>query len=173
MSDYEAIRHLIAGYTRAADALDPEGYANLFAQDGALIEHGVRIGPRAKLRALMEKGHELHQVNAGRQVDFDRHLQVNTTIELDGERAEALTDFVILRVTETGWKVRGTGTYVDDIVKEADGRWRFKTREVEWAGGIVYDGTDPGEGERMAEVFRSVMADDRARADDGPDAGEG
>jgi hypothetical protein len=30
---------------------------------------------------------------------------------------------------------------------------------VTWAGGVAYDGTDPSEGERMAELFRAVMAD--------------
>jgi len=61
-----------------------------------------------------------------------KHVGANTVVDVDGDRAVVVSDFVFY-----GWKdarllVRGAGRYHDALVRVDDG-WRFVRREAELA----------------------------------------
>jgi 3-phenylpropionate/cinnamic acid dioxygenase small subunit len=129
MSDYDEIRNLIASYSHSADDGAFQAYAANFTEDGVLVD-GEREIPASTLVEL-QAAHS--QARAGKpQPNGSKHLQVNTVIKLDGDKASAVTDLVIIRLApETGWTIGGAGRYDDEIVK-INGRWLFRRREISW-----------------------------------------
>jgi hypothetical protein len=64
-------------------------------------------------------------------VGFQKHLALLPLIEVDGERATAIT-YEMQFDAENGLPVfRDLGRYRDTFVKCADGRWRIKERVAE------------------------------------------
>ncbi len=157
MNDHDAIRNLIARYSHAVEAIDPDAYAAVFTEDGTMTEYGETVQGRDRLRAMMAHGDSLREKD-GDLTAFHRHTQMNSLIEVDGDAGTTITDFLILVFERTGWRVLGSGRYHDRVVRQADGQWLFASRVVEFSGGVVLDGQDPGHNERMAQIFRSVMS---------------
>ena len=155
MKDYDAIRNLIARYSHAAEVIDPDAYAAVFTENGSMTEYGETVTTRDRLRAMMAHGQSI-RAKRGEFTEFYRHLQMNSLIEVDGDTGTTITDFLLLVFDGEGWRVRGTGRYRDEVVKEADGQWLFKSRVVEFSGGVTLDGQDPEHEGRMAAIFRSA-----------------
>jgi len=155
MTDYEEIQDLIARYSHAVDTWDPEAYAALYTEDGSLTEEGSTVKGRAKLHSLIEQGGEA----AARASEGARHIQMTSTIDIKGDRATARTYLVTIALSEQGWRIRGGGTYVDEIVRDADGRWRFESREVHWYRDSGPDPLHPEYGEGLRDLFDRVMRD--------------
>ena len=156
MSDDELIRNLIASYSHFADDKDPDAHAANFTDDGALVDQGVTITPRSKIR-------QLSATLAAARKDAptpsgSKHIQVNTVIDVDGLTASAKTDLIYLVLApETGWSIGAVGRYDDDLVKDGD-RWLFKKRVVTWYGGFSMDPLNPATDQAIVGLYESVMA---------------
>lgn len=66
---------------------------------------------------------------------------------------------MVVILSDTGWRVRGCGTYADEIVRDLDGQWRFTSRTVTWSGESGHDPLNPVLAKLFQERFRQVMAD--------------
>jgi hypothetical protein len=120
VEDRLAIRGLIEAAMILIDLRDHDGYGALFAPNG-LDESafGQAQGPRdisAMNRRLTESG-----VIAGK-----RHFTGPILIELDGDRARALSHYWVAETAGPSAVVE-TGTFSDELQK-MNGAWRFVQR---------------------------------------------
>jgi uncharacterized protein (TIGR02246 family) len=158
MTDHDEIRNLIGRYAHAADAQSADDYASLYVEDGSLTENGITVTPRERIRALVEYAGSLA---AGQpQPSGTKHLQLNTVIDVHGDTASAVTDLVAVTLDpEQGFRIRGCGTYTDEIVRDHDGRWRFKSRTVTWFKNAGPDPLNPTFAHAMEQIFEHVMSE--------------
>src|SRR4051812_8783972 len=126
LADREAIRELLASYCFALDECRFEEFGALFAADA---EWGPqRIPQKARgPREIAELARSIVPV-AG-EGPKRRHLTTNIVIQLDGDRAEAKSNFLMVRESEAGPLLAIAGTYLDRLVRTAAG-WRFQHREI-------------------------------------------
>lgn len=135
-----AILMTLTGQQHARDDHDMERSAAFWAEDASLErlgwpENGPRIeGRDAVMEFLFDGGH------AGAwgaewfgDVKAVKHLTANPYVRIDGDRARAIADFVVLGVlgdpTEGGCVAKVVGRYVDELVKR-DGRWLISHRAI-------------------------------------------
>ncbi|CAN5772034.1 hypothetical protein BH20ACI3_BH20ACI3_32650 [soil metagenome] len=128
LEDIKAIEHLLTRYAKASDKNnDPELMLPLFTEDGAL-DVGSGYG--------RFQGHEvLREFFAGTSsiISWSLHYNISPFIEVaeDGKTANAfwyLWELANMPDAKTGGEeaVWIGGSYTSDLVKEADGEWRFK-----------------------------------------------
>jgi uncharacterized protein (TIGR02246 family) len=128
LEDREEIRNLLLEYGRALDGRDFAAFAALFAAtDGEWVGGLGSAKGREAIRELMEStiGSGL-----GGAPPSSFHVFSNERIDVDGDRASAVTKWVFVRQGEDAapeWVF--LGHYDDTFVRE-NGRWRFLRREA-------------------------------------------
>jgi len=121
----ELVRRTLAMYAHRHDSRDAEGYASLFAVDGSFVSARAQHRGRGAIKEFITDLYRSQPAN--RQT---KHLCGNSVIEVDGETASAVTDFVAYeRLGDGAWQVHTIGQYQDRLVLE-DGEWRFAERRV-------------------------------------------
>lgn len=126
IEDRAAIEGLLLEYGQALDRRDFAGYSRLFAADGAWSGSiGTFRGPAA-IQAAMEKA---FGAPAGAKPDVSRsfHLLTNAIIDIDGDRATAVSKWTFVRVIDNKPVIANAGQYEDTLVREK-GQWRFSSR---------------------------------------------
>jgi len=162
MTEYNAIKNLIGSYGQTVDSVprQPQKYADHFIEDGSFTDCGVTIQPRSKIKALMQAALE-HGKNQPKH-SGTRHLQFNTVINITGEgTASSTSQLMVLELgPEVGWRIRNIGLYTDEIVKDTDGKWKFKSRVLTWYKDLGPDALNPDLGNMMGGFFKVIMATD-------------
>ena len=126
VDDKEAIRELLAEYCFRLDDGRFAEMAALFTEDGTWdTAFGKAVGPAA-IAALAQSLRERAGATRPRAV----HLVTNIVIALDGDRAQARSNWMVIENSAAGPKIGSGGAYLDDIVKAA-GRWRFRYRRID------------------------------------------
>ena len=118
----EEIRNLLVRYGLYLDQKDFDGYVSLFTHDGVLdAPLGSATGPE-NIRAML--GNVLGPINAG------FHIYANPLIEVAGDDATSTSRFSYVQAIEGQLpELRLVGHY-DDILRRADGRWKFTKRTI-------------------------------------------
>jgi uncharacterized protein (TIGR02246 family) len=120
----EGIRATIATYAQALDDGRTEDLLATWTPDGVFDVPGM--GTYEGLDQLRE----MFSGTAPKRPQ--RHLVVNTAVvEWDGEEAKAISDFVFLQLTESGWSTQVVGRYNDTLLYDA-GRWVFRLRALDF-----------------------------------------
>jgi uncharacterized protein (TIGR02246 family) len=123
--DKDAIRELMARYCYALDACDFAGVAALFAADGEwTTSYGAARGRHAieeLLASIVPRPGEGPQ---------RKHYITNIVIRLDGDRATATSDHLVVRESEHGLLPVMGGRYIDAFAR-IDGAWAFARKELE------------------------------------------
>jgi len=129
-SDHEDVRRLLADYCLRLDDGDHEGVAELFADDGEFEVMGATHTGR---RAIADMYKQFDEMGAPR----GKHVTLNSSIEVRGDEATVLSDFVFLAFDPDGstWRVFAAGRYEDLMVRQD--RWRFRRRRD-----MLHPGTD-------------------------------
>lgn len=126
--DEEAIRRLLARFVQLRDDKRFEEWAALFLPDGVFTYGSVVLVGPAAIRD------DVSRLLAG---DRGKHLCTNSVIDVDGERARVVSDFVKLRPAAgpaaAGYEIQVMGRYEDEL-RVVDGEWRFSRRDVRLAG---------------------------------------
>jgi 3-phenylpropionate/cinnamic acid dioxygenase small subunit len=140
LEDERAILHLSEAYSNAIDTEAVEDWLALFTDDGRFAwrpgsgdprgpaaEGGWKLDLRGQdeLRRWAEDG---GMQPLGRENHVSRPPLIGS---IDGDVAESVTWYVILRWQQQRIDVISTGRYVDRIVRGADGAWRFQERLAE------------------------------------------
>ena len=127
LEDFAAIRRLLLEYRRTLDEKDFRGYAALFAQEGEFVAGDLRArGPEAIFELVDGMRGTLLTDRSG----DDLHLLVNVTIDLDGDRARAESNWLyIVRGQADTPVLAKIGRYHDVLTRE-NGHWRFLRREA-------------------------------------------
>jgi uncharacterized protein (TIGR02246 family) len=130
--DRVRIRELTAHYNRCFDDGDAEGFAATFTEDGVMeVAGGFVQSGRAQLAEMC------------RRTPYGiRHVTVDATVDVDGDRAtQCVTVLIVSRPKpdagpdERRSHLDRTGTYVDELVRTPEG-WRFTRRTATLDGGL-------------------------------------
>lgn len=118
--DRARILELTARYNRCFDDGDVEGFVDTFTDDGVMEVTG----------SFSAIGREALADMCRHTPWGTMHVTTGTTVEVDGDRAIQAVTLVVLARPATKKdtpKLVGTGRYVDEVTRTADG-WRFKKR---------------------------------------------
>jgi len=127
MDDECAIRRLMAHYCHLVDDGAFDELPQLWADDAQLMLRGeTATGPAAIVAVI-----------SGLQTPERRgiHVGANAIIDVEGDTARALSDFVFMRREGTSDPiVKFVGRYADQFVRTREG-WRFRRREIHFRFG--------------------------------------
>ena len=125
LEDKDSIRELLARYCHYGDGLDYERWLDLFVDDASLvIGEGTAHRGKSALREFVVA--RIPPEGRSRL----KHCVMNEIIEVDGDRARALSTILELKRADDGAiEPRLAGRYEDELVRTRDG-WRFQTRRV-------------------------------------------
>jgi uncharacterized protein (TIGR02246 family) len=122
--DKDAIREVMARYCHALDAGRFDAVAALFTPRGEwTTDYGAATGPaeiEAFLTGLVPRKGEGPQ---------RKHYITNIVIRAEGDSAEAVSDYLIIRESGTGLIPVMGGTYKDRFLRH-EGRWLFSRKEL-------------------------------------------
>jgi uncharacterized protein (TIGR02246 family) len=120
----DEIREVMAHYCQALDACRFADVAGLFAEDGEwTTDYGAASG-RGEIEALLTR--TVPKKGEGPQ---RKHYIANIIIKVDGDAASSVSDYLIIRESESGLIPVMGGTYKDRFRKQ-DGVWRFVRKEL-------------------------------------------
>jgi 3-phenylpropionate/cinnamic acid dioxygenase small subunit len=124
LEDKDAIRELLARYCFLLDGFRLSEFAALFTADGEWISrNGTAAGSEAIERLL--RGLVPEPAPGKRR----KHFTTNIVIELSGDGATVVSNFLVVRDGEAGPAITVAGTYDDTVVRTAEG-WKFKSRRL-------------------------------------------
>lgn len=128
LRDREQIRELLVEYGRRIDARDFAGFGQLFVEDGEYVSAGTTSrGPEA-IAAFLE---DIFQRNPSGIASPNFHVFFNETIDVEGDQARAVSmSFFVVPGERGAPQVLMLGSYDDELVRDEDGRWKFRRRVV-------------------------------------------
>ena len=122
MSDEDAIRRTIAQYCQLCDDGRFDEWADLYTDDATFSVMGKTYTGRADVKAFIEKGQAPERRG--------KHLCFNSIIDIDGDSARAITDYVFI---DKQHAITSAGRYHDRLIRQPD-RWRFAERRIQFLG---------------------------------------
>jgi hypothetical protein len=124
LADKDAIRELLARYCFLLDGFRLGEFAALFTADGEWVSrNGNATGSEGIERLL--RGLVPEPAPGKRR----KHFTANIIIELAGDSATVISNFLVVRDSPTGPTIAVAGTYDDTVVRTSDG-WKFKSRRL-------------------------------------------
>jgi hypothetical protein len=124
LADKDAIRELLARYCFLLDGFRLAEFAALFVADGEWISrNGKATGPEGIERLL--RGLVPEPAPGARR----KHFTANIIIDLAGDRATVVSNFLVVRDSPSGPAIAVAGTYDDIVVRTSEG-WKFKSRKL-------------------------------------------
>jgi len=127
MDDERAIQRLMTRYCHLVDDGAFDQLPQLWADDAQLVLRGETATGPAAIAAMI----------GGLQTSERRgiHAGVNAIIDVEGDTARAVSDFVFMRREGTPDPiVKFVGRYADQFVRTREG-WRFRRREIHFRFG--------------------------------------
>jgi uncharacterized protein (TIGR02246 family) len=118
--DREAIRDLLGRYCVCMDGGDFAAMASLFTEDGTWSGATGRAAIAERVAAIVPTPEE-----GPRRI----HFLSNASITVNGIEASSVSNWVVIRQSETGATVGAAGSYFDDLVK-VGGVWLFRRRRI-------------------------------------------
>ena len=126
LEDQLAISELLAEYCFRLDDGRFAEMAALFTEDGTWdTAFGKAVG-RAAIAELAQGLRRRSGDTRPRAV----HLVANIAIALDGARAQARSNWMVMQNSPDGPKIGSGGAYFDELVR-AGGSWRFRYRRID------------------------------------------
>jgi hypothetical protein len=120
LRDRQAIRDLLATYSRGVDRLDRELLLSVYHPD-AIDDHGVFIGNPSEFAdwaiAMHSATHLSHQ-----------HCVLNHTCDLDGDVAHTETYYMFVAMNRAGVPLATSGGRYIDRMEKRNGRWAIAAR---------------------------------------------
>jgi ketosteroid isomerase-like protein len=128
--EWEILKRL-SEYAHAMDYGGEDAWLDCFTEDGIWDVRGGREGhPNRLFTGRVELGEFFR--NRTRPSDLgDKHIAVEPLIVIDGDTATCASYMLVVREEDDGPSIIYSGRYLDTLVKESDGRWRFKHRIAE------------------------------------------
>jgi hypothetical protein len=122
IEDELALQRLLAEYCHRIDDADFIALADLFTVDGSFAWGDEVASGGPELAIWFEGRQPLHRRG--------KHVSVNPVIDVDGDRARVVSDYLFVRWIKGALTIETTGRYVDRCVK-IDGRWLIQRRDAE------------------------------------------
>lgn len=133
---HESIRRLVALYAQLLDDKRFAAWGDLFTDDAEFSVWG---------RTLRGRDEIVREIGGMQAATPGKHACFPPVIDLaDADHARAWTDFSAFATDAEGRIFPATiARYHDELVRGADGRWRFARRAIVFAGEAVPDGVAP------------------------------
>lgn len=131
--EIEKIRRVIILYSQLMDSLRFEEWSDLFTDDaefwsipGHHLPGGHEISKIVGRDTIVTaiEGVERRMMESGGVI----HFSASPVIDVEGDRAQAWWDFIIVHAKPSGNEFPFAGRYYSDLVRGTDGRWRFSRR---------------------------------------------
>lgn len=119
--DDQHIRRTLAQYSQWCDDGRFDEWEQLFTDDARLVFADQTTVGRPAIREYMERV----QAPAAR----GKHLIANSLVDVDGDTASAVTDYLFIRASKDGLAMVASGRYYDELVREGS-QWRFRRRLI-------------------------------------------
>jgi hypothetical protein len=138
LEDKEAIYSVLQRFFEYQETRNRDAYANLFAPDGELI---LRVGhQKGGPDGIRGNGRSGGGARNETPTEPNRHILSNVHIELDGDKATAVSRWTLLVPSEDDkplppglpprvFRVAGTGQYCDKLVRH-EGEWKILQRII-------------------------------------------
>jgi len=126
VEDKDAIREVVAEYCFRLDGGRFAEMAALFTEDGTWDTAFGKATGRAAIAELASSLRTRAEQPRPRAV----HMVTNIAIALDGARAEARSNWMVIQNSRQGPRVGSGGAYIDEMVR-TDGRWLFRYRKID------------------------------------------
>jgi hypothetical protein len=127
VDDHLAVVMLYARYCNALDSGRFEEYADCLAED-VVFQHSKYVGEGVVGRAKVTEGAVAYRQGMGRK--SHRHLQTNVWCALDGDRGVGRCTISYYMTLEGVTSLDMIGASEDEVVRGADGVWRFSRRVI-------------------------------------------
>lgn len=130
MSDEEGVRRTLALYCQLCDDGRFDEWADLFTDDATFSVLGQAHEGRAAVKAFI--------VGAQPPERRGKHFLGQSVVDIDAGAGTAtgVTDYTFVAGNaRDGFRITSAGHYHDTLVRGADGKWRFATREIRFLGG--------------------------------------
>jgi ketosteroid isomerase-like protein len=127
IDDELTILRTLASYCQRCDDGDFPALVDLFAPDGTFTYRGHSPSGRAALERWFAEHYPPNRRG--------KHLTMDSVIDITGDRATAVSDFMLLGVTDGAISVEAAGRYRDAFVRSGD-RWLIERRDVELMQGL-------------------------------------
>lgn len=127
LQDREAIRNVIATYSRGVDRMDRELLISVFHPD-AVDDHGVFLGSREEFADWAIANHTASHLS-------HQHCILTHTCDLDGDTAHTETYYMFVAMNRVGTPMASSGGRYIDRLEKRDGRWAIAVRVCirDWA----------------------------------------
>jgi hypothetical protein len=122
LTDEVAIRRTLSAYCHLCDDGDFRALSEQFTSTGSFGFGKQVVTGHDEIRAWFERNQSPEHRG--------KHLTLNTIIDVAGDHARAVSDFVFLRLVDGVPVPALAGRYVDDLVRVGD-RWVFQRRVAE------------------------------------------
>ena len=122
------IQRALATYCQLCDDGEFRRLAEGFAPDGSFVFAGETVTGRIALERWFEAAQPPRRRG--------KHLTVNAIIDLEGDRASVVSDFVFVRLVGGVPLLQIAGRYRDVFVRAGD-RWLIERRDVETMGDLT------------------------------------
>lgn len=119
--DRDAIRQLLYRYCFYMDRHQFSELSELFARDGEWIAPYARATGRDVIAAVLKRNVP--------DTPARMHFTMNSVISLDGDRAEAESNYLVVLQDGDGLIPSVCGIYAD-VLTRAPGGWQFQRREL-------------------------------------------
>lgn len=135
LEDERALRRFIATYTQRGDALDWEGWAELFTEDAVFTIPGA-FGTLTGRKEI----HDVSKETLGPVYQVTQHYIINLDFEIDGDRATGRGDLIYSALPDrdkaTSYYLTG-GRYTWTFMRTSEG-WRIwrATLNFLWNNGV-------------------------------------
>ncbi len=124
-TDEEAIRNLLGLHSQLTDDGAYEQRVELYTDDGVFIMGEATSTGREEMSAAFAATSAPERRG--------KHIIANTVMEIDGDTANAQTDFFFLLPSADGLKPLAAGRYYDTFAKK-NGRWLYTQRRITFLG---------------------------------------
>lgn len=125
LEEKDAIREVMAEYCFCLDNDRFADMAALFTEDGTWDTAFGKGTGRAEIEALVRR---IRQSASSRPRAI--HHVTNIVIKLDGDRALAASNWVVVQNGEQGPMIGSAGSYADQFTKQ-NGQWLFHYRKID------------------------------------------
>lgn len=119
--DHAAIRRLLASYCQYLDNADLDHLVDLWTEDGEFNAVGSQCAGRPAIRRFLEPFMEAERAGG------IKHLTMNSVIDVNGDSAIVLSDFLVVRRIPGRVVPARVGQY-HDVLSKSSGSWRIRSR---------------------------------------------
>ena len=124
LEDKDAIRELLAEYCFLLDSQRLQEFGKLFTEAGLWASRNGRATGPAAIESLLRK-----IVSESAPELRRKHFTANIVIRLNGDSAEVISNFLVVRDSAAGPAIAVAGTY-RDVVARQGAKWLFRSREL-------------------------------------------